>query len=45
MENVKVTVYLSTYNQAPYIAQALDSGADYDYDVVLLRDGKKVELA
>ena len=27
------------------IAQALDSGADYDYDVVLLRDGKKVELS
>ena len=25
MENVKVTVYLSTFNQAPYIAQALDS--------------------
>ena len=25
MENVKVTVYLSTYHQAPYIAQALDS--------------------
>lgn len=25
MENVKVTVYLSTYNQAPYIAQALES--------------------
>ena len=25
MENVKVTVYLSTYNQAPYIVQALDS--------------------
>ena len=25
MENVKVTVYLSTYNQAPYITQALDS--------------------
>ena len=25
MENVKVTVYLSTYNQALYIAQALDS--------------------
>ena len=25
MEEVKVTVYLSTYNQAPYIAQALDS--------------------
>lgn len=25
MENIKLTVYLSTYNQAPYIAQALDS--------------------
>ena len=25
MENVKVTVWLSTYNQAPYVAQALDS--------------------
>jgi len=25
MENVKVTVWLSTYNQEPYVAQALDS--------------------
>lgn len=25
MEDVKVTVWLSTYNQAPYVAQALDS--------------------
>lgn len=25
MDNVKVTVWLSTYNQAPYVAQALDS--------------------
>ncbi len=25
MENVKVTVWLSTYNQAPYVSQALDS--------------------
>ncbi|MBR4656587.1 MAG: glycosyltransferase [Oscillospiraceae bacterium] len=25
MEHVKVTVWLSTYNQAPYVAQALDS--------------------
>ena len=25
MENEKVTVWLSTYNQAPYVAQALDS--------------------
>ncbi len=25
MENIKVTVWLSTYNQAPYVTQALDS--------------------
>lgn len=42
MENVKVTVWLSTYNQAPYVAQALDSilmqKTDFPYEIVAADD-------
>ena len=42
MENVKVTVYLSTYNQEPYVAQALDSilmqKTDFPFEVVAADD-------
>ena len=42
MENVKVTVWLSTYNQAPYVAQALDSvlmqKTDFPFEIVAADD-------
>ena len=42
MENVKVTVWLSTYNQEPYVAQALDSilmqRTDFPFEVIAADD-------
>ena len=42
MENVKVTVWLSTYNQEPYVAQALDSilmqKTDFPFEVIAADD-------
>ena len=42
MENVKVTVWLSTYNQEPYVAQALDSilmqKTDFSFEIVAADD-------
>lgn len=42
MENVKVTVWLSTYNQEPYVAQALDSilmqKTDFPFEIVAADD-------
>lgn len=42
MENVKVTVWLSTYNQEPYVAQALDSilmqNPDFPFEIVAADD-------
>ncbi len=42
MENVKATVWLSTYNQAPYVAQALDSilmqKTDFPFEIVAADD-------
>lgn len=45
MENVKVTVWLSTYNQEPYVAQALDSilmqKTDFPFEIVVADDCSK----
>ena len=42
MESVKVTVWLSTYNQEPYVAQALDSilmqKTDFPFEIVAADD-------
>ena len=42
MENVKVTVWLSTYNQEPYVAQALDSilmqKTDFPFEIIAADD-------
>lgn len=42
MENVKVTVWLSTYNQEPYVAQALDSilmqQTDFPFEIIAADD-------
>ena len=42
MENVKVTVWLSTYNQEPYVSQALDSilmqKTDFPFEIVAADD-------
>lgn len=42
MENVKVTVWLSTYNQEPYVAQALESilmqKTDFPFEIVAADD-------
>ena len=42
MENIKVTVYLSTYNQEPYLRQALDSilmqKCDFRYELLIADD-------
>ncbi len=42
MENIKVTVWLSTYNQEPYVAQALDSilmqKTDFPFEIVAADD-------
>lgn len=42
MENVKVTVWLSTYNQEPYVAQALDSilmqRTDFPFEIIAADD-------
>lgn len=42
MENLKVTVYLSTYNQEEYVSQALDSilmqKTDFDFEIVAADD-------
>ena len=42
MDNAKVTVWLSTYNQAPYVAQALDSilmqKTDFPFEIVAADD-------
>lgn len=42
MDNVRVTVWLSTYNQAPYVAQALDSvliqKTNFFYEVIAADD-------
>ena len=42
MENVKVTVWLSTYNQEPYVAQALDSilmqKTDFSFEIIAADD-------
>lgn len=42
MKNVKVTVWLSTYNQEPYVAQALDSilmqKTDFPFEIITADD-------
>lgn len=42
MENIKVTVYLSTYNQEKYVAKALDSilmqKTDFDFEIIAADD-------
>ena len=42
MQNVKLTVWLSTYNQEPYVAQALDSilmqKTDFPFEIVAADD-------
>ena len=42
MENVKVSVWLSTYNQEPYVAQALDSilmqKTDFPFEIIAADD-------
>ena len=42
MENVKVTVWLSTYNQEPYVSQALDSilmqKTDFPFEIIAADD-------
>lgn len=42
MENIKVTVYLSTYNQEPYLREAIDSilmqKCDFNYELLIADD-------
>lgn len=42
MENIKVTVYLSTYNQEPYLREAIDSilmqKCDFRYELLIADD-------